>query len=159
MSKNQQSQQATVVAVEQVTVANAQSLRARRLAAVQVGRAAKYRAGKLAAHQAAHAAWVAKQQELEQQKAFQLAVQQLAAQYGINVNPAQLAPRANSATVVPSSNVVTYEGVAYRPVAAVHAICSANPHLTRKQLIELCVQHGVNQATASTQYQVWRKGN
>lgn len=153
-SKNAAQQQQQVVA-QQHTVANAQSLRARRVALVQTQRAVKYRAAKLQAHNVAQAAWVAQQQQLQQTQAFNLAVQQLAAQYGVAINPTSVAPRANSATVQPSSNVVLVNGVYLRPVAAVHAI--AAQYNNRKQTIAACLAAGINPATAATQWGVYKK--
>lgn len=44
-------------------------------------------------------------------------------------------------------------------VAQVHKICSENPGLDRKALIELCVKAGINKNTAATQYAKWKRDN
>lgn len=128
-------------------VTNAQRrVRTRAIAALQV-RAAKN---------------VARAQRVAQAN-FMLAVQQAAAQYGIN--PAQvLAPqqvsayaRANSATVVPSVASVQSVG-GLKPCKAVHAICATLPATaTRAQQIAAAVAQGINPATASTQVGIYRK--
>lgn len=119
-----------------------------RIAAVQQLRASK------------HAARVA----ARNQQAFVTQVQQLAQQYGVNVqqvinmhNSNTTAARANSATANPSNALVVVAGVPLKPCKAVHALCAANPTATRAQILGLCAQHGINQATASTQYGVYKK--
>jgi len=122
-----------------------------RIAAVQALRSSK------------HAARVA----ARNQQAFTLQMQQLAAQY--NVAPEQLkamlgatdrAARANSATANPSTELVTVNGVSYKPCAAVHALCdwlvSTEPNATRKQMLELCKDNGINASTAATQVGLYR---
>jgi hypothetical protein len=42
-------------------------------------------------------------------------------------------------------------------VARVHAICEANRDKARGEVIKLCVEAGLNEGTAKTQYQVWFK--
>ena len=43
--------------------------------------------------------------------------------------------------------------------AQVHAIADNMPHAPRKDVIAACIEQGINKATASTQYQKWRKAN
>lgn len=42
-------------------------------------------------------------------------------------------------------------------VAAVWEICEANKDLSRKDVVGICVSHGINFYTARTQYQAWFK--
>lgn len=98
------------------------------------------------------------------QSAFLLQVNELAVQYGINAqqlikmhNSNNTNARANSATVNPSAALVTVNGVPLKPCKAVHALCAANPTATRAQVLQMCAQHGINPATAATQYGVYRK--
>jgi hypothetical protein len=137
------------------TVTAAQVLRARRVAAVQAALYARYHAAKQAKHAAAVAAYNEAQQKLANEQAFAAALAQLHAQFGIAVQP--VAPRANSATTNPSAQAINVNGVLLKPVAAVHAICAANPNAARKQVIALCVQAGINPATAATQYNVYKQ--
>lgn len=92
------------------------------------------------------------------QQAFIVAMQELAAKHG--VNPAQLLQvgnaRANSATHKPSAPVVHVAGAALNPCKAVHALCAANPTYTRAQMVQLCVDQGINPNTAKTQVGVYR---
>lgn len=166
MSKSQQSKQATVqasneqqqvIAVEQ-PMDQLASLRQRRVAMVQAA-VQKLRMAARQQYQQARQAALAKQQELAKRQAFELQVAQLAAQYGIAVNPAQVAPRANSATFVPSSNQINVGGQYFTPCKAVHAIAASMPTATRKQVLEACIAAGINKATASTQYGLWKNAN
>lgn len=98
----------------------------------------------------------------KQQQAYMVAVQQLAVQYGVQAPsfaPAVAAnARANSATVSPSTESIVVQGVAYKPCKAVHALCATLPaDATRKQQMELCMDNGINRATASTQVGIYRK--
>lgn len=43
------------------------------------------------------------------------------------------------------------------PVAQIWAICEANPGAARKEILEKCVAAGLNAATASKQYFMWKK--
>lgn len=138
-----------VAAQQQATVVQPVTLRARRVAAVQVALMQRRVAAKQAKFaQVQHAAKVA---------AYQAAVAALAQQHGLPVPTVALAPRANSATVQPSSAVITVNGVQYKPTKAVHAIAAANPNATRKQVLQLCINAGINQATAATQYNVFKQ--
>lgn len=42
------------------------------------------------------------------------------------------------------------------PVRRVWAICGQNPSLSRKEIIQICVNHGINRNTAQTQYSKWK---
>jgi hypothetical protein len=109
-------------------------------------------------HQTARiAAREAAQQALANAQAYQLALQQLQAQYGVTA-PQHAAPRANSATTQPSATVITINGVQYTPCKAVHALCVLHNGV-RKAVLAACKQHGINPSTAATQYGVWRKSN
>lgn len=118
-----------------------------RIAAVQALRATKHQQ-RIAARNAA---------------AYQAALQQLAAQYGMQAPKVSidLHARANSATVAPSAPLVTVQGVAYKPCKAVHALCDQlvqrNPDATRAEMLQLCRDNGINAATASTQVGLYRK--
>lgn len=134
------------VAVNPNVANNAIVRLAQRVAAVQAVRSAKNAARKQ------HAA----------QHAYMLQVQQLAAQYGLPVP--SFAPqvsafaRANSETIAPSATMVVVNGVAYKPCKAVHALCATLPaNATRKQQMQLCTDHKINGATASTQVAIYRK--
>lgn len=89
--------------------------------------------------------------------AFVAGVHQLAAQLG--VDPMQLLrkqsvaynARANSATVEPSRELVHVNGEALRPCKAVHALCATIPGATRSEMMQLCIDNGINKATAATQ--------
>ena len=98
---------------------------------------------------------------VKQQVAFQAQVAQLAAQYGLpapSFSPAVAAnARANSATVTPSRELVSVNGVAYKPCKAVHALCEQLPNGTRAEMMQLCKDNGINAATASTQVGIYRK--
>jgi hypothetical protein len=43
-----------------------------------------------------------------------------------------------------------------KPVSIVRKVCEANPNLTRKEIILLCLDAGVNKNTAATQYSLWK---
>lgn len=118
-----------------------------RIAAVQEQRAAK------------HAARIADRN----QRAFMLALQEQAAQYGIApeqvakmLGATDRAARANSGTIAPSNEMVVVNGVAYKPCKAVHALCDTIPNATRAEMLELCKDNGINAATASTQVGKYR---
>jgi phage FluMu gp28-like protein len=155
-----QNKPAAQVATQQVSVharniANNAIVRLQqRIAAVQQLRASKNAARKFAA----------------QQQAFALAVQQAAAQYGVTPQQAAAAlglvassARANSATVQPSVPTLQVQGTQHKPCAAVHALCAqlvaTDPHATRKQMLQLCTDNGINPATASTQVGRFRAAN
>lgn len=100
------------------------------------------------------------------QQAFFAAVQEKAAEYG--VDPSAMlaamqpkhnggaAPRANSATVAPSRELVYVGGEALKPCAAVHALCNTIPSGTRADMLQLCYDNGINRATAQTQVGKYR---
>lgn len=117
------------------------SLRAKRIAALQVACYAKRVASKQAKHAAATNA--------AKQAAYLVAVQQLAAQYGVPVPTQAVRSVPTQQRFAPSS----------KPGACkqVHAICAANPTSTRAQVLALCYAAGINPATASTQYALYRK--
>lgn len=159
MSRTQQatSTTSTVVASNTsplVTVANADSLRARRLAAIQVTLQQRRIAAKQAKFVAVSQAHADEQARLAKQQAYQLAVEQLAAQYGIPLHQ-HVAPRANSATVVPSRNQVLIDGQYFTPCKAVHELAAI--HGNRKDTLAACKLHGINPATAATQWGVYKK--
>lgn len=77
--------------------------------------------------------------------AYLLAVQQLAAQYGIAV-PTTLSVRSTGNTQVHAPSAV--QGAC----AIVRGLVAANPTFTRKQVLALAQQQGINPATAATQY-------
>lgn len=57
----------------------------------------------------------------------------------------------------PDSNYHLRErSLASKPVGIVRNICNANPDLTRKAIIDLCLAAGVNKNTAATQYSLWK---
>lgn len=90
-----------------------------------------------------------------------LQLQQICAQYNLplprTANAANNA-RANSATMTPSVDMLMIQGKQYRPCKAVHALCETLPaDATRKEQMQLCLDNGINRATASTQIAVYRK--
>lgn len=129
--------------------ANAVTRMQQRIAAAKAKRAAHQQA-RIAAREAA-------QQQLANMQAYNLAVAQLAAQYGMQA-PQQIAPRANSATAKPSASSICINGTYYTPCKAVHALCVLHNGV-RKQVLAAAKQHGINPATAATQYSVWRNNN
>lgn len=144
--RNQQPSQAATTVANRNVANNAIVRLQQRVAAVQAVRAAKNAARK----------------QVAMQQAYQLQVQQLAAQYGLPVPSftPQVArnARANSATVAPSSATVTVGGVAYKPCKAVHALCELlGANATRAQQLQICKDNGINAATASTQVGIYRK--
>ena len=42
-------------------------------------------------------------------------------------------------------------------VARVHEICNKHPNADRKEVIKLCVEAGINENTAKTQYAAWKR--
>lgn len=82
-------------------------------------------------------------------QAYMLAVQQLAAQYGVTVPAMHTARAAGTAKHAPS----TVSGAC----AQVQAI--AAQHTTRAATIAACIAAGINPATASTQYAKYRKAH
>lgn len=137
---------ATGVAVSKVIANNTMVRLQQRIAQVQALRSAKNTARKQ------HA----------KQQAYMLQVQQLATQYGVEAP--SFAPqvaanaRANSATIAPSRELVSVAGVGYKPCKAVHALCATLPaNATRKEQMQLCIDNGINRATASTQVGIYRK--
>lgn len=94
---------------------------------------------------------------------FLAGVEQLAAQLGVDARQLLSVQahnaRANSATVAPSREAVHVGGEALRPCKAVHALCATIPDGTRKEMVQLCVDNGINKATAATQVGVYRKNN
>lgn len=101
------------------------------------------------------AAREAAQQLLAKQQAYELAIAQLAAQYGFTPPTVAPAPRANSATTQPSNNQVQVNGVWYKPTHAVHALAALH-NGNRKATLAACAQHGINPNTAQTQFAVWK---
>lgn len=95
------------------------------------------------------------------QQAFLVAMQELAAAHGMD--PAAVLgikaadARANSATVAPSREVIVVNGESLRPCKAVHALCATIPTATRKEMMQLCIDNGINRATAATQVGKFRK--
>lgn len=132
-------QQATVAAL--VTVAAPTTLRAQRIAKVQVLLHSKRIAAK---QQAYHAAQVA-----HNQQAYMLAVQQLAVQYGVAA-PTTLSVRnaVHKQQHAPSA--------ASGACAQVHAIAAANNYV-RAATLAACKQAGINPATAATQYAIAKR--
>lgn len=120
------------------------TLRAKRIAAVQVGLHARYRAAKVAKHQNATATHA--------QNAILAQVQALYAQAGLPV------PNTLSVRAVP--------GLQNNPASAVQGACAlvrayvhANPHATRKMVMQhFTGTNYVNPATVSTQYQRAKNG-
>jgi hypothetical protein len=159
MSKhnNAKVQQAAAVATEQVTVAGATSLRARRMAAVQATLYQRRIADKQARFQAIRAAYVAEQERLAKHQQFQLRVAELAQEYGFNPAMLSAAPRANSATDKPSSSAINVDGVMLTPCKAVQVL--AAKHQNRKDTLAACKLAGINPSTAATQWGVWKKAN
>jgi hypothetical protein len=99
------------------------------------------------------------------QQAFMVAVQQAAAQYGIPETQARamFAPqvartaRANSATVAPSTELIVVKGEALRPCKAVWALCATLPaDASRKEMLQICKDNGINSSTAATQVGLFR---
>lgn len=77
---------------------------------------------------------------------------------------AEEAARKAAASAEPKSKQPAYKVLARQseatssvdnPVAFVHAFCSANPGMTRKETVAALVAQGVNYSTARTQYQKW----
>jgi hypothetical protein len=120
----------------QATNAKTTTLRTARIAAVQQALYAK----RVAAKQVKFANATA----LHNKKAYVLAVQQLAAQYGVTHN----------APVNRVQRVPTGTGIC----AQVHALCVANQGV-RKLVLAAAHAAGINPATAATQYAVWCKAN
>lgn len=141
----QQQQQTAVAKTQQNAVVRMQQRIAKAVATRQAHQQAR-----VALRQAA-------QEQLANQQAFNMQVQQLAAQYGIAINPAGIAPRANSATAKPSAATVCINGTYYTPCKAVHALAAL--HGNRKATLAACAAHGINPATASTQWGVYKKQN
>lgn len=127
----------------------AKQTRAARIAAVCNAYRARARNAKLAQHAAA--------QQQAQHAAGMLAMQQLAAQYGLPAPVFGAAPnaRANSATAQPSVAMVNINGTMHKPTKAVHVLAAM--HITRKATLAACAAHGINPATASTQFGVYQK--
>ena len=142
MSHKQPSPVATEVAA-QATVAIPATLRAVRVARVQ---AALLR-NRIVAKQQAFAA----QQQAAKQSAYMLAVQQLAAQYGVPV-PNTLSVRAHNNQQKHAPSAV--QGAC----AQVHAI-AAQCGGVRAATLAACKAAGINPATAATQYAKYRKAN
>lgn len=135
-------QQALTVPV--VTVVQPTSLRAARVAAVQVALLQRYRAAKVAKHTAAVATW--------QQSNYLAAVQALAIAHGQPV-PTTLSARA---LVTPQQHAPS---AISGPCATVRAFVHANPLLTRKQVQQhFTGTNYINPATVSTQYQLAKGG-
>jgi hypothetical protein len=89
------------------------------------------------------------------QAAFLAGVQQMAAQFGVDakqlLRTTSYNARANSATVAPSRELIHVNGEALRPCKAVHALCATIPSATRSEMMQLCIDNGINKATAATQ--------
>jgi hypothetical protein len=126
----------------------AAATRATRIAAIGAAHRARALAARSSAYHAAQNASVYATKLLH--------LQQLAAEYGIALPQQSTAARANSATVNPSKPLITVQGVQYKTCKAVQALCGMYPHYTRKQMVMLCVDNGVNKDTASTQVNLYR---
>lgn len=160
--KNQQNRVAvTNVAAEQQVAAPALTLRQQRLIALGQAYLQRSKQAKLAKHQAAQVAWEQHQAAMQQKLALENDLQAIAAKHGVALEQLMQAalPRANSATPKPSAAAIVVNGELLTPCKAVHALCASNPTLTRKQLVALAVQHGINENTAQTQYGVFKAKN
>lgn len=138
---------APVIAANKVLLNNTVVRMQQRIAAVQATRK-QHHATRIAAREQAAAA-------LANAQAYHTALAQLQAQYGVQATSAPKA-RANSATAVPSAALITFNGAQYTPCKAVHAI-AAHCNGVRKATLALCKQVGINPATASTQFGIYRK--
>lgn len=129
--------------VAQATVVVPATLRAVRVARVQ---AALHR-NRIAAKQVAHVAKV----QAANNSAYLLAVQQLAAQYGV------AAPNTLSVRSVhtPQQHAPSTQPGACARVHAIAAQCNG----VRSTTLAMCKQAGINPATAATQYAKYRKAN
>lgn len=150
----------TNVSNEQV-VAVVNPVREARLARAQQLRDAivqQFQQSKVAQRVAKLAAIRQQQEALAKRQAFELQVAELASQYGIDPKQLQVAaPRANSATDKPSTSVINVNGELLTPCKAVHAL--AAQYRNRKDTLAACKLHGINPATAATQWNVWKKKN
>lgn len=111
---------------------------------------------------AVRAARNAQRADARKQQAYMAKAAQLAVEFGMpapKFGPVVAADaRANSATVSPSRELVNVKGVDYKPCKAVHALCETLPATaTRKEMLQLCRDNGINAATASTQVGIYRK--
>ncbi len=140
--------QATVapaqVVVAQATVVVPQTLRALRIARLQVALLQQ----RIAAKQVAHAV----RTQAANQQAYLLAAQQLAAQYGINPAHNTLAVRSVHTKQQHAPSAVA------GACAKVHAI-AAQCNGVRSATLAACKAAGINPATAATQYAKYRKAN
>jgi hypothetical protein len=98
-------------------------------------------------------AYLQNQAALQKQQSYLAEIAQIQAKYGITLQ-ASAAPRANSATPAPSASAVCVNGTYYNPCKAVHALAAI--HGTRKATIAAAVALGINHATASTQYGIYK---
>lgn len=76
--------------------------------------------------------------------------------------PEQAPPPAPKAEPVPAPKVAKpSKSTVEKPTKAVWAIADemkmANPHATRKEIVEECIRRGIAYYTARTQYQRWSK--
>lgn len=133
----------TQAVVAQATVVVPATLRAVRIARVQVALHAKRIAKKQAVHAAAASA--------SKQQAYMLAVQQLAAQFGVPV-PNTLSVRAYNN---PQKHAPSAVQGACAQVHAIAAQCGG----VRATTLAACKAAGINPATAATQYAKYRKAN
>lgn len=154
MSKHTKQDQGTTTLVQNatapVTVLQPATLRAKRIAAVQVALHARYRTGKRNAHiQATHSANL---------HAYQLRIAELQAEYGITAANPQIAGSAvqRATQHAPSKALVLVNGVQYPPVKAVHALYVLHNGV-RKAVLAAAHELGINPSTAATQYAVAKK--
>lgn len=159
--KNQTSQDATTVAANQVTVSGVQMPQWKVNGLVALGqkcleeKRAAIKARKQAERERIAAEQLARQQQLDLEEKLQA----VAKAHGISFEQllAAAKPRANSATETPSKSAISVNGQLLTPCKAVHAICDANATLERKAILELCVNAGINKATAATQFNIWKQ--
>ena len=123
------------------TTKQAQATRTARLAAVHVAYRARAQAAKRTAHAAATQA--------ANQSAYLLAVQQLAAQYGVAA-PTTLSVRASTHKQQHAPSAQS------GACAQVHALAAANNYV-RAATLAACKQAGINPATAATQFAVAKR--
>lgn len=120
------------------------TLRALRIARVQVALYAKHVAAKAQAHAARTSA--------ANRTAYMLAAQQLAAHYGIAAEHTTLAVRA---VHTKQQHAPSAEAGACKRVHAIAAQCNG----VRSATLAACAAAGINPATAATQYAKYRKAN
>lgn len=134
-----------------VTILQQSALRMQRLAKVKHMLLMQHIAAKQAKHtQATYQSNVT---------AYQLAVQQLQAQYGVQApvqQPGSAVQRTTKAA--PSAALVLIEGVQYAPVKAVHALYCLHKGV-RKAVLQAAADLGINPSTAATQYAIAKKAS